>query len=403
MVTIGIAVLLALAQASQLVWATASFGRPEPWPRALGGNLTETLLWALLVPVIFALARRFPLSPQGWRRNLAIHVAAALAVSLTYSALHTGLSDLLPEGVQPFRFARGPRDHPPRVFGPDRPRDLTQPGTPSVSPPDHPPTFRERISPPTFGARVKFLMMRQVSLHFLAYAVILGTWHWLAQQYRLRERERQTQELSRQLSDARLQALRMQLNPHFLFNTLNAIATLVHREPAIADEMISCLSDFLRLTLNSGNTAECPLQHELEFAHRYLDIEKLRFGNRLTLREEIAAECLGVPVPTLVLQPLLENAIRHGIERSEHQGEIRLAARRDGDDLILQVADSGPGLATPAPARSGIGLANTRARLQELHGDRASLRLADRPGGGLDVEIRIPWHGSVGGRSNHAR
>jgi LytS/YehU family sensor histidine kinase len=155
--------------------------------------------------------------------------------------------------------------------------------------------------------------------------------------------------------------------------------------------LISCLSDFLRLTLNTNKSPQHSLREELEFAHRYLDIERVRFGERLAIEEGIVPESLYVLVPALVLQPLLENAIRHGIEPNEQRGVIRLTARFEADDLVLRVSDTGPGLAQPPSARVGIGLANTRARLQELHGEKAALRLAQGSSGGLEVEIRLPW------------
>lgn len=395
-ITLAIAVLLALVQASQLVWATASFGRPEPWSRALGGNLTETLLWAAMVPCIFALGRRFPLTQDAWRGRLAIHIAGALLVTTSYSVMHTALTDVFPAEFQPFRPARGgqPRDRAPKTES-NNEAVGTPRGTGEAAAARFTPAFHERFGPTTFGRRVQGSIMRRASLHILIYAFILGIWHWVAQQFRLRERERQTQELSRQLADARLQALRMQLNPHFLFNTLNAIATLVHRDPRSADEMISCLSDFLRLTLNSGTAPESSLQKELEFARRYLDIEKVRFGDRLAIEEELSSACLAAAVPTLVLQPLLENAIRHGIEPHEQRGEIRLSAHRDEDELVLVVGNTGRGVDLSGNSRSGIGLANTRSRLRELYGERASLSLSHRAGGGLDVEIRIPWRSTA--------
>jgi two-component system, LytTR family, sensor kinase len=155
--------------------------------------------------------------------------------------------------------------------------------------------------------------------------------------------------------------------------------------------MISSLSDFLRLTLGTSNAPESALRSEVEFARRYLDIERARFGERLTVEEDLPGDTLACLVPTLILQPLLENAIRHGIERSESRGTIWISARRDAGHLVLRVADSGPGLQASNGARKGIGLANTRARIRELHGDAGDLRLSERAGGGLEVEIRLPW------------
>ncbi|MBX3745915.1 MAG: sensor histidine kinase [Verrucomicrobiae bacterium] len=387
--TLTIATLLAVAQASQMFWAAGAFGRGMPWIVAFAGALTDTWLWAALVPGIFVLCRLFPLSTPRWPAHLAVHLGAAFVSAVLYSTLHTSFNEwLVPDDLQPAHYFRGPRpprDGPPRIGPPPHPPPPSDQGV-------RPPPLRDPHAEPDFSDRVRFLLMRHLTLHLLLYSAVLGVGHWSLQQHRFLERERQGRELSRQLAEARLEALRMQLNPHFLFNTLNAIATLVHRQPKAADDMIACLSDFLRLTLGSANTPESPLHQELTFARRYLDIEKVRFGDRLTFEEDVEAACHAALVPTLVLQPILENAIRYGIEPAERQGTIRLSASRLGDRLILRIGDTGPGLDRgAAPRGAGIGLTNTRARLRELHGDDASLTLADRPQGGLEVEIQLPW------------
>lgn len=391
MVALAIATLLAVAQASQMYWAAGAFGRPMPWNVAFVGALTDTWLWAALVPGIFVLCRHFPLSTERWPAHLAVQIAAAFLSACLYSTAHTAFNEwVVPASLQPAHYFRGPRpsrDGPP----PDGPPARPQPPRVSAARPPPPPPH-DRHPDPAFADKVRFLFMRHLSLHLLLYSAVLGVGHWRLQQHGFLERERQGRELSRQLAEARLEALRMQLNPHFLFNTLNAIATLVHRQPKAADDMIACLSDFLRLTLGTANTPESPLHQELTFARRYLDIEKVRFGDRLVIEEDIEQACREAMVPTLVLQPLLENAIRHGIEPAERQGTIRLTAIRLGDILCLRVRDTGPGLdRAAAPRGAGIGLTNTRARLRELHGEAASLTLSDRPEGGLEVEVRVPW------------
>ncbi len=425
-VTLAVATVFGLLLASQFVLAITSSGRSVPWLAAIYNNCLDMYVWALLVPAIFWISRRFPLGRERLGLHLAVHLGGLVLAGGVYGVLQTFVSEnLVPESLRPGRFLRGPRE-PGRDRDRDRerehsregprggPRDLEGrppfadgpggPGGPGGPPPGPPPEGfrppgrlefgweRGRFRPAaSFPDRALINLTFRWHLHLLTYGAVVGAWHWLAQQRRLRERDRQAQELSRQLADARLQALRMQLNPHFLFNTLNGIATVVHRDAQAADEMISSLSDFLRLTLNTANAPESPLRAELEFARRYLDIEKSRFGDRLTVVEDFPTECLTIPVPTLILQPLLENAIRHGIERSEQRGTISLGARREGEVLVLVVSDTGPGLRTPSSTRPGIGLANTRARLRELHGDAAELRLAERSGGGIEVEIRLPW------------
>jgi hypothetical protein len=187
---------------------------------------------------------------------------------------------------------------------------------------------------------------------------------------------------------ARLQALRYQLNPHFLFNTLNAISTLVvDRRNADAGRMIARLSDFLRLTLDRPDVEEVPLSDEIEYVRRYLEIEQVRFGDRLAVTIDVAADAWNARVPALVLQPLVENAIRHAVAPSENGGRVTIEARTVGERLHLVVADDGPGLNGNGPV-TGIGLANTRERLEQLYGDAHRFALVN--GNGLRAEIELP-------------
>ena len=183
----------------------------------------------------------------------------------------------------------------------------------------------------------------------------------------------------------------MQLNPHFLFNTLHAISSLMHKDVDAADRMLTRLSDLLRHALESTNTQVVPLREELEFLQRYLEIEQTRFGLRLAVRFDIAPDTLEAEVPNLVLQPLVENAIRHGIEPLASAGQIELYARRETGMLLLQVRDNGKGLPPGSALEEGVGLANTRARLQQLYGAGHRLDAGNRPEGGFAVRITIPW------------
>jgi len=195
---------------------------------------------------------------------------------------------------------------------------------------------------------------------------------------------------------ARLQALRYQLNPHFLFNTLNAVSTLiVERENAAAERMVARLSDFLRLTLESDSDVEVPLADELDFARRYLEIEQIRFGDRLSVVEDVEPAALSARVPPLLLQPLVENAVQHGIMPREDGGTLRIEARRVGQHLLLRISDDGPGPPGPADAGSGVGLSNTRARLESLYGDEHRFALERADGGGCVARVEIPFHTDV--------
>ncbi|WP_251930282.1 sensor histidine kinase [Salinibacter ruber] len=192
---------------------------------------------------------------------------------------------------------------------------------------------------------------------------------------------------------ARLQALRYQLNPHFLFNTLNAVSTLiVEQENEDAERMVARLSDFLRLTLECDSDVEVPLADELDFARRYLDIEQIRFGGRLVVQEDIEPEALSALVPPLLLQPLVENAVRHGIMPREEGGTLLIEAQRVGDRLLLRVADDGLGLSNDTDTGSGVGLSNTKARLNSLYGEDHRFTLQRADGGGCVVRVELPFH-----------
>jgi sensor histidine kinase YesM len=191
--------------------------------------------------------------------------------------------------------------------------------------------------------------------------------------------------------EARLKTLEAELHPHFLFNTLHAISTLVHTDPEAADRMISRLSDLLRLTFDRSGAAGVPLKEELEFLQKYLEIEQIRFQDRLTVNFDIDPDTLDTDVPRMILQPLVENAIKHGIAPRSGQGLIQISARKQGDKVLIEVRDNGVGLSKNARARfsNGVGLSNTRARLECLYGSEQRLDFAEGQGG-LAVQMLIP-------------
>lgn len=209
---------------------------------------------------------------------------------------------------------------------------------------------------------------------------------------RRRETERlamQAAQLEGQLAGARLEALRMQINPHFLFNTLNAISALVERDPAGVRRMIARLSDLLRYTLDTTAAQEVPLREELGFVGRYVDIMNTRFQGRIDYTEQIEAGVEEARVPSLILQPLVENALKHGVATTHGSGRVRLGARRAADRLIISIADDGPG--PGEQSESGIGLANTRERIRRMYGVSADVTLRAAEGGGTIAELVIPW------------
>ncbi len=211
--------------------------------------------------------------------------------------------------------------------------------------------------------------------------------------YRARARELRAAALERELAVARLRALQMQLEPHFLFNALNLISSCIRVDPPRAETMLAHLSDFLRTPLRAGGAQEVRLEHELATVTAYLEIMKARFADRLRVVVDVDAESRAALVPNLVLQPLVENAVKPGIARHDRAGTVRIAARRDGDALRLSVEDDGPGApAGGVAAGTGVGLSNTAERLARLYGAAGRLAAGEAAGGGLEVVVGIPWH-----------
>jgi signal transduction histidine kinase len=223
----------------------------------------------------------------------------------------------------------------------------------------------------------------------IAFGCVAAVLHAIEFHNRYRERERYTLQLQARLSDAQLRALRAQLNPHFLFNTLNAATTLMHRDPDAADAMLTRLGELLRLTLRADPEHETTLREEVEVLERYLDIMRIRFSDRVTVSSRVAPEVENALVPSFILQPIVENAFEHGVARLQRPGHIDIEARADAESLVLAVRDNGVG-PTPTDQGNGVGLANTRRRLVELYGDRASLKLIGTAQVGTTVEVRIP-------------
>ena len=317
------------------------------WGKALEYALPDAVLWALLTPIPIALARRFPVRFDRLVPALTVHVVAAVTVAIVHSVLEAGLNVLV------------------------------------ISPPDRSSTFQAMLA-----------HLGRYALHpnLMLYFVIVGVSQYLTHNRRLRERERQATELRAQLTEARLDALQMQLRPHFLFNALNTISGLVERDVAAGRTVLRQLGDMLRAVLQHRDSPEVRLEQELDLVRTYLEIEKARFGERLDLRLEIAAETLPLAVPTFLMQPLVENAVTHAVARRTAGGRIEIAASRDGPWLRLGVRDNGPGdaHATGSHPGQGIGLANTRARLRQLYGDEHELRVQRGDDGGWNVELAIP-------------
>jgi len=219
--------------------------------------------------------------------------------------------------------------------------------------------------------------------------------------YRVRQEEAarlqaETAQLQAQLAEARLQALRSQIDPHFLFNTLNAVSALVERDPRGVRRMIARLSELLRHSLEGAAEPVTTLRQEMEFADRYLEIMRIRFQGSLEVETRVDEGVLDALVPSLVLQPLVENAVKHGVGRQRGVGRIEIEARREGGRVVLCVRDNGPGLDAGAPAHEGVGVRNTRERLAQLYGDAAGFALRPAEGGGVVAEVSLPWRPAEG-------
>lgn len=309
----------------------------------------DWLLYAVLTPVVFRISRRFPLRHDELARRIILHIACALGMCVAWATLGQFLRLAIFHAAGGSTMTKFWRELEGWVF-------TTLP----------------------FGTGLYF--------------ALVGIEHALAYMEQARERETQAVLLAAQLAEARLGALRMQLNPHFLFNSLNAITVLVRdHNTAAASRMLELLSDVLRLVLRAEGSPETPLSAELHFLERYLAIEQVRFSDRLQTRVEVDTAIRGAALPQFILQPLVENAVRHGIAHRTDTGLLEITAQRDGNTLVLTVRDNGPGLG-PGASTSGVGLVNTRARLAALYGDGASLQIANAQGGGTVVTIRLPYH-----------
>jgi two-component system LytT family sensor kinase len=242
------------------------------------------------------------------------------------------------------------------------------------------------------------LPLATFELHFLAYFAVLAIIHALDfvawrrdQRIEGAQLAARSAQLEAQLARTELQILRSQLDPHFLFNALHVISELVHVDPTRADRVVARLGDLLRMSAALARAGDVALRDELAFVNAYLEIQEARFGNRLRVVRNVDAGTLDAAVPSLVVQPLVENAIRHGTSRRATGGQLEIVTRRVGPSLVIEVLDDGPGLPPDQPPDEGIGIGHTRARLAHLYGDGSALELEPRPGGGTTARLRLPF------------
>jgi two-component system, LytTR family, sensor kinase len=246
-----------------------------------------------------------------------------------------------------------------------------------------------------FGFR-DYVLITSLAPNILFYWAIVAAAHGLIYYHSSKERAIRASQLEARLAAAKLQLLQMQLHPHFLFNTLHTISELVHEDPETADRMIAGLSELLREALAASDVQEVPLRRELALVGRYLEIQHARFGDRLHVQVDVADDVLDALVPHLILQPIVENAIRHGIGSRAGRGRIRIAAARTADVLRVEIQDDGRGLQEAnGAAIEGVGLGNTRQRLHALYGEGDRLTVSPAPGGGVTIAILIPHHVAV--------
>ena len=349
----GIATLLGFFSAFQAYQALRFFAeRDTSFWLLLGLNLGYWYAWAMLAPLVLFLARRFPFGRDRWWKSLPVHFVAVLV--LTFA--HVALSEAARFGLW-------------------------------VAVGD------EILRADSWWTQVIRTYFLNFDWEMTTYWAIIGFWHASAYYTVAQDRALKASQLEARLAEAQLQALQRQLHPHFLFNTLNAISALMHRDVEAADQMLARLSDLLRLALDQRGAQEVALKDELEFLQKYLEIEQTRFGDRLSVEFDIDVETLDAQVPNLILQPLVENSIRHAVAVRVEAGRIRIGARRVGARLELTVLDNGPGLRShPSPtAGKGVGLTNTRSRLEHLYGANQQLVVSEPAGGGLLVTVAIPF------------
>jgi hypothetical protein len=351
---------LGLSNAGQTYFGRVTHGIPMEWDKAILAGVSDWYVWAAFAPLIFQLVRRLPFTQRSWPYLLLMHGGVNLLISVVIAMV------LVP--VMGYCWCPGA-------------------GQP----------------PQTFSAFFQTNLVHGIVGYLWVYWAILFVCQAYEYYRKYRERELRASHLETQLAQAQLQVLKMQLHPHFLFNTLNVISALMHQDVELADRMLDRLGTLLRATLENSGTNEVLFWQEVEFMQPYLEIEQARLGPRLQVHMSCDPELADALVPNLVWQPVVENAIRHGIAPRPRGGNLWLRARRLGDRLRLEVEDDGPGLpGTPEEAfGKGVGLSNTRARLQQLYGAEHHLEMRRGEKGGLLVRLEIPYREAPPENASH--
>jgi sensor histidine kinase YesM len=332
---------------------------PISFGEALLWQLPGWYFWVPATPVVLYLLAVFPLDRTSWQRSLPAHLAATMVLSAAHLAVTVAA------GRYAIRYAY----------------------------------YQEE----PFGDLVLKLLMRNIHLGVITYWGVIAAGYAFTYYRKYRERELVASRLETRLARAELQALKGQLQPHFLFNTLNAIAVLVRKQDTErAVRTLSRLGELLRQTLDTAGRHVVPLSVELDFLRRYLEIQQIRFEERLVVELDVAQDCLDASVPNLLLQPLVENSVRHGICKRARGGRIEIAAHRTGERLRIEIRDDGVGLPATWAWRdaSGIGLSNVRARLQQMYPNAHRFELGNRPEGGVAITIELPLDRTTDGGGN---
>src|SRR5687767_4496769 len=342
----GMWTIVALFFSTQVFMMYYSERQPIPYKRAFIVQFSACYLWALATPLVLWLARRFCIDRNQWVRKMALHFVFSLALVTLLISLHFVVYMILAGQAS------------------------------SITP-----------------LRLAGYLYPNLDRWLLVYWLILLMSHAFNYYNSYRKGELKASQLRTQLVQSQLEALKMQVQPHFLFNTLHSISALLSKDTEGARKMIVRLGDFLRLTLENSGSMEVTLRQEIEFLNGYLEIERVRFQDRLTTDIRVDPEVLDVRVPNLILQPLVENAMRHAIGTSK-AGRVEVVAAPQNGVVRIEVKDNGPGIqedgVLDARRGRGLGLANTQARLFGLYGDAATFKLSNGPSGGLVVTLEIP-------------
>jgi two-component system, LytTR family, sensor kinase len=317
--------------------------------RRLLEQVTGAYSALVLLPLIFRYSRSLLFSSRPWFIRLGLHLLGATA----YSLIHTSLMAVSRWTLSP-------------VLG---------------------------MGSYDYGI-MRFRYPMEYSNDLVGYTLIVVIYFFFERLRIAQAQQLAAAELQTKLAQSQLENLRLQVQPHFLFNTLNTISAVMYEDIHAADDMLSQLSDLLRLTLRCSRSHEIPLEEELQITRRYLELMQRRFEGKLSVSYDIDFSLLPSFVPQLILQPLVENSLRHGMKPNGEKMDLAISAQRDNGSLILRVSDTGAGLSSPGSnsQTSGIGLANIRGRLSQLYGSNATLSLENRVSGGVEVSLRLPYH-----------